>query len=100
MSTQTSMLHVRVNEQVKNEAAQKLEGLGLTLSDAVRILLTRIVREGGLPPGLIVGNADYDAWFKAKVHEALNDTSPPIPHEQVMDDIQALLDRKRANAPG
>ena len=98
MAAQTSMLHVRVSDQVKNEAAEKLESIGLTLSDAVRILLTRIAKEGGLPPGLVADNASYDAWFKAKVHEALNDPSPTIPHEQVMDDIQALIDRKRVNA--
>ncbi len=98
MSAQTSMLHVRVNDHIKNEAAEKLESIGLTLSDAVRILLTRIAREGGLPPGLVADNASYDAWFKAKVHEALNDASPTVPHEQVMDDIQELIDRKRANA--
>jgi DNA-damage-inducible protein J len=98
MSAQSSMLHVRVNDHIKNEAAEKLEGIGLTLSDAVRILLTRIAREGGLPPGLVADNTSYDAWFKAKVHEALDDTSPTIPHEQVMDDIQVLIDRKRAHA--
>lgn len=97
MVAQTSMLHVRVNDQVKNEAAQKLEDIGLTLSDAVRILLTRIAREGGLSPGLIVDSAGYNAWFKAKVYEALNDASPTIPHEHVMDDIQTLIDRKRVN---
>jgi DNA-damage-inducible protein J len=95
MAAQTSMLHVRVNDQVKNEAAEKLEGIGLTLSDAVRILLTRIAKEGGLPPGLVADNPSYDAWFKAKVQEALNDTLPTVPHEQVMGDIQALIDRKR-----
>jgi len=52
MSAQTSMLHVRVSDRVKAEAAKKLENVGLTLSDAVRILLTRIAKEGGLPPGL------------------------------------------------
>lgn len=97
MSVQTSMLHVRVNEHVKNEAAQNLERIGLTLSDAVRILLTRIATDGGLPPGLVADNASYDAWFKAKVREAMNDTSLTIPHEQVMDEVQVLIDGKRAN---
>lgn len=97
MSVQTSMLHVRVNEHVKNEAAQNLERIGLTLSDAVRILLTRIATDGGLPPGLVADNASYDAWFKAKVREAMNDTSLNIPHEQVMDEVQVLIDGKRAN---
>ena len=95
MAAQSSMLHVRVNDQIKNEAAEKLESIGLTLSDAVRILLTRIAREGGLPPGLVADNSSYDAWFKAKVQEALNDTSPTIPHERVMGDTQALIDGKR-----
>ena len=98
MAAQTSMLHVRVNDKVKNEAAERLESVGLTLSDAVRILLTRIAHEGGLPPGLVADSSKYDAWFKTKVHEALNDNSPTIPHEQVMDDMQTLINRKRANA--
>ena len=98
MAVQTSMLHVRVNNQLKNEAAAKLESIGLTLSDAVRILLTRITKEGGLPPGLATDKASYDVWFKAKVLEALNDTSPAVPHAQVMEDVQTLLDRKRSGA--
>ena len=36
-----------------------------------------------------------DAWFRAKVQEALADTRPGIPHRQVMDEAQALIDRKR-----
>ncbi len=89
----TSMLHVRVNDALKADAA--LAKSGLTVSDAVRILLTRVVREGGLPSGLITDPASYDAWFKAKVHEALADFAPPVAHADVMDDVQALIDRKR-----
>ena len=48
----TSMLHVRVDTDLKTDATEKLAGFGLTLSDAVRILLTRITKEGGLPVGL------------------------------------------------
>lgn len=51
MSHHSAMLHVRVDEQLKTEATQALAGVGLTLSDAVRILLTRIVSEGGSRPG-------------------------------------------------
>ncbi len=46
----TSMLHVRVDDKLKAEAAEKLANVGLTVSDAVRILLTRIAKEGGFPP--------------------------------------------------
>src|SRR5215470_6310891 len=45
MAARTSMLHVRVDEQLKAEATKKLANFGLTVSDAVRILLTRIAKE-------------------------------------------------------
>ncbi|MDP2714780.1 type II toxin-antitoxin system RelB/DinJ family antitoxin [Rheinheimera sp.] len=91
----SSMLHVRVDDALKADAAAKLANAGLTVSDAVRILLTRISKEGGLPPGLIADAPAYDTWFKAKVQEALNDTSATLPHTTVMDEVQALIDRKR-----
>lgn len=95
MATQTSMLHVRVDDQLKTNAAEKLADFGLSLSDAVRILLTRVVKEGGLPAGLTIDPEDHDAWFRAKVREALADTQPTVPHQQVMEEAQALIDRKR-----
>lgn len=95
MAAQTSMLHVRVDEQLKNQAAEKLANVGLTVSDAVRILLTRVVQEGALPVGLTADPEAYDAWFHAKVHEALADKRPAVPHPRVMKDAQAVIDRKR-----
>ena len=91
----TSMLHVRVDDKLKTEAAETLANFGLTVSDAVRILLTRITKEGGLPAGLTADADAHDAWFRAKVQEALNDKRPAVPHQQVMADAQALIDRKR-----
>jgi len=93
--TQTSMLHVRVDDQLKADAAEKLARVGLTISDAVRILLTRIAQEGGLPPGLTSDPDAYDAWFRAKVQEALDDPRPAIAHQDVMRDAKALIDRKK-----
>ena len=94
MSQHSSMLHVRVDAQLKAEATQALAGVGLTLSEAVRILLTRIVSERGLPAGLASDPAAYDAWFRAKVREALDDTGPAMSQEQVMGDAQKLIHRK------
>ena len=95
MAGQTSMLHVRVDNKLKAAAAEKLANLGLTVSDAVRILLTRVVKEGALPAGLTADPEAYDGWFRAKVHEALADKRPAVPHQQVMHDAQMLIDRKR-----
>ncbi len=95
MPAQTSMLHVRVDDQLKARAADALAGVGLTLSDAVRILLTRVAAEGGLPSGLAVDPDAYDAWFRAKVQEALDDPRPRIPHAQAMREVQDVIDAKR-----
>ena len=100
MAARTSMLHVRVDDELKAQAAQTLANVGLTLSDAVRILLTRVAREGGLPAGLTADPEAYDDWFRAKVHEALNNTQPTISHERVMDETQALIERKRSGKTG
>lgn len=95
MPARTSMLHVRIDERLKSEAAEKLSNVGLTISDAVRILLTRVAREGALPAGLAADPEAYDAWFRAKVQEALSDPRPTAPHGAVMDEAQALIDKKR-----
>ena len=95
MPAQTSMLHIRVDDHLKAQAADALAGVGLTLSDAVRILLTRVAAEGGLPAGLTADPEAYDAWFRGKVREALDDPHPSVAHEQVMQDVQARIDGKR-----
>ena len=95
MAARTSMLHVRVDNEIKARAADALAGVGLSLSDAVRMLLTRVATEGGLPAGLAMGREAHDAWFRAKVREALDDLRTPVPHGKAMDEVQALIDGKR-----
>ena len=95
MSAQTSMIHVRVDDHLKAQATDALASVGLTLSDAIRILLTRVAAEGGMPAGLTANPDAYDAWFKSKVQEALADTRPTKPHGQVMLEARALIDGKR-----
>ena len=95
MSANTSMLHVRVDADIKAQASENLANFGLTLSDAVRIVLTRVAKEGALPAGLMTDPETYDAWFRAKVREALDDPTQAIAHDQVMQDAKALIDKKR-----
>ncbi len=95
MAGRTSMLHVRIDNDLKTEASEKLANVGLTVSDAVRILLTRVVKEGALPAGLTADPEAYDTWFRAKVNEALADIGPTVTHRRVMDEAQALIDKKR-----
>jgi DNA-damage-inducible protein J len=59
--TTTTMVHVRVNEQIKTQASEALASMGLSVSDAVRALLTRIAVEKQLPFALRVPNAETRA---------------------------------------
>ena len=43
------MLHVRVDNDLKDRAAAALASMGMSVSDAVRILLTRVVNEQAFP---------------------------------------------------
>lgn len=79
----TALVQTRIDPAVKERAAEVLEAMGMTISDAVRILLTRTAREGALPIELFVDEAGHDAWFRRKVQEALDDPRPVVPDETV-----------------
>ena len=49
MAATTTMVHVRVDENVKAQAAETLASMGLTVSDAIRVFLTRVVADKELP---------------------------------------------------
>lgn len=89
-----ALVQTRIDPEVKERAAAVLGELGITVSDAVRILLTRTANEGALPFALAQNAAEHDAWFRAKVREALEDTRPAIPHKQV----EAHFAQRRASA--
>ena len=57
MSSQTSMLHVRVDDETKEQARAALESMGLSISDAVRLFLKRVVADQAFPLELKVPNA-------------------------------------------
>lgn len=78
-----ALVQTRIDSGVKERAAAVLDELGMTVSDAVRILLTRTANEGALPFSQTQTSAEYDAWFRAKVQAALDDPRPAVPHEQV-----------------
>jgi DNA-damage-inducible protein J len=65
-----------------------------TRSDAVRILLTRTAKEGALPIELLSNSEAHDAWFRAKVREALEDKRPDVDDATV----EARFAERRASA--
>ncbi|MDR1084820.1 MAG: type II toxin-antitoxin system RelB/DinJ family antitoxin [Deltaproteobacteria bacterium] len=47
--TQNTLLRARIRADIKEEAASVLADIGLTVSDACRIFLTKVAREKALP---------------------------------------------------
>lgn len=35
--------------------------------------------------------AAYDKWLEAEIQEAIDDTSPTIPHDEAMRDVRAVI---------
>ena len=57
MNTQSSMVHVRMDSELKRKATEALASMGLTASDAVRLLFHRIAVDQAFPLELKVPNA-------------------------------------------
>lgn len=73
-----ALVQTRIDSDVKDRATAVLENMGLTVSDAVRILLTRTANEGALPLELLSNSDEHDAWFRNKVRQALEDQRPDV----------------------
>ena len=80
------MVHVRVEKRVKAQASKALAAMGLPVSDAVRVLLTRVASEKALPFDVKVPNAKT----AAAMQEAREANLPSFPSvSALMDDLNA-----------
>ena len=81
------LVQARVNKDVKEEATVVLAAMGLTVSDAVRLLLTRVAREKALPFAPLIPNAEtIAAMQEARAGNLAR-----------FDDVQSLLDDLHAD---
>ncbi len=62
--TENTVVRARIDERIKEEAAIVLASMGLTVSDAFRMMLTRIATEKALPFEPLVPNAETIAAMK------------------------------------
>ncbi|MBK1723544.1 type II toxin-antitoxin system RelB/DinJ family antitoxin [Thiocystis violacea] len=53
-----ALVQARIDGDVKEEAAAVLATMGLTVSDAVRLMLTRVAREHALPFDPLIPNPE------------------------------------------
>ena len=57
----TSLLQVRVEDSLKDEASQVFERLGIDTSTAVRMFLKRVIMENGIPFRMTLPKTPYNA---------------------------------------
>jgi DNA-damage-inducible protein J len=57
----TAFVRARIDEKIRDDAAAVLADMGLTVSDVVRMTLTKVAKDGALPYELKVPNAETRA---------------------------------------
>jgi len=63
--TENAVIRARINEQTKEAATTVLAAMGLTASDAFRMMMTRIAVEKALPFDPLVPNEETIAAMEA-----------------------------------
>jgi DNA-damage-inducible protein J len=69
--TENTVVRARIDQRIKNEAAAVLSAMGLTVSDAFRLMMVRIAKEKALPFEPLVPNDETIAAMKAARRDEL-----------------------------
>ena len=78
------LVQARIDGAIKKEAAAVLAAIGLTVSDAVRLMLTRVARDHALPFDPLIA--------KAMTIAAMNAARAGEPETVTLEQLQAVLD--------
>jgi DNA-damage-inducible protein J len=75
--TESAVVRARIDEATKKEAAAVLAAMGLSLSDAFRLLLRRVAAERALPFEPLVPNAETVEAMRAARRGELTTVGKP-----------------------
>jgi DNA-damage-inducible protein J len=75
--TANSVVRARIDEQTKKEAAAVHEAIGLTVSDAFRLMMVKIAKEKALPFEPLLPNKETIDAIKAARRGELTTVGPP-----------------------
>jgi DNA-damage-inducible protein J len=79
-----ALVQTRIDGAIKKEASVVLESIGLTVSDAVRLMLTRVAQDKALPFEPLIPNKKTLAAMKEARAGKLETVT--------LDELQAVLD--------
>ncbi len=71
----TSLLQVRIDDTLKNQAAEIFDNLGIDTSTAVRMFLKRVVKENGIPFSMTLPTKPYVAEHGYEAMLEMNKTT-------------------------
>ena len=75
--TANSVVRARIDEQTKKEAAAVLQAMGLTVSDAFRMMMVKIAKEKALPFEPLIPNDETIEAMRAARRGELTTVGPP-----------------------
>ncbi len=81
-----TVVRARIDENIKNEAAAVLASMGLTVSGAVRMMLTRVAAEKALPFDPLAPDAETVAAMRDARHGGLRSFASV---DALMEDLNA-----------
>jgi DNA-damage-inducible protein J len=79
-----ALVQTRINAEIKDEATVVLQAIGLTVSDAVRLMLTRVAHEKALPFEPLIPNQATIAAMKEAREGKLETVT--------LDNLQSVID--------
>ncbi len=97
----TSLLQVRVEDSLKNEAANVFEHLGIDLSTAVRMFLKRAVLDNGIPFRMTLPKEPYRAEHGYRAMQEISEAAERNGvSDMSLEEINAEIEASRAERAG
>lgn len=92
----TSLLQVRVDDSLKEEAARVFENLGIDTSTAIRMFLKRSVMDNGIPFRMTLPKEPYRADRGLRAMQEISEASEKNgTAEMSLDEINAEIEASR-----
>jgi DNA-damage-inducible protein J len=89
----STLVRARVDRDIEQRVTSVLDDIGLTVADAIRMLMTRIAKDGALPYELVVPNAETRAAM-LRAREIKNARFATF--EDLINDIEKEAERQRS----
>jgi len=89
----TTQMNVRIDETVKQQAEELLQGLGLSMSTAINLFARAVIREQGLPFEVKYNTSSFTEQEVKKIDKGLLKSEKDIAEGRTIDARKYLQDK-------